>query len=318
MPTNPTDIALRRLRSEREAHGYRGMTFPRFRPLLRNVESDPAIVAIGAVRSGGADDGREVGLALGWLNPNRTAGAELLSLFVRADDRGRGVGRALLAELERTVAAVGCPTLVSVYMTRLAAVDAFEAVLRARQWSPPVRRMLVFRAHRDRLREAEWFDAFQAPPPGTQIKPWAALTAEERDVLARNIAERPERTPPDVNPFRFEGRGIDGAASEPALSLACTVDGQVVGWNLAHRIDAQTVRFSCSYVWPEMQGRLPLLTLWDHAFHRLEESGYTYVSWAVSPHHEAMVRFNEQVLLPHVDDFDETRGAMKNFEATAR
>jgi ribosomal protein S18 acetylase RimI-like enzyme len=289
------------------------MTFPRFRPLLRRAGVDTQVVAIGATRTGGVDDGAEVGLAIGWINPGPAAQAELLSVFVRSDCRGRGCGNDLLAELERAVAGAGCRSIASVYMTRLPAVEAFEAMLRRRGWSPPSRRMLIFRARRDRLREADWFDLFAAAPAGTVIKPWAEVTDAERAALARAMAEKPERTPDDVNPFRFEGRGLDGAEPEPGLSLACVVDGAVVGWNLAHRIDQRAARFSCSYVWPEMQGRLPLLTLWDHAFHRLEDAGYESVSWAVSPHHEAMVRFNEQMLLPYVEDYDETRGSTKTF-----
>jgi Acetyltransferase (GNAT) family. len=316
LPDAPTGLELRRLGSPEHAFPFRSMTFPRFVPVLRQAGANPGVVAIGATIAGGPADGSEVGLALGWLGPTSNGAAELLSLNVRADRRGTGIGRALLAELERVFIALGAASLASVYMTRLPSVSAFEAVLRARGWSDPVRRMLVFRTRRERLREADWFDLFQTLPPGTQIKPWHEITDVERAVLQRNLAENPGRAPDDVNPFRFEGRGIDDSAPEPALSLACLVDGEIVGWNMAHRIGPASVRFSCSYVWPDKQARLPLLALWDWAFHRLEPAGYTHVSWAVSPHHEAMVRFNEQMLLPYVDEFDETRGSIKTFAAS--
>lgn len=317
-PDSPPSVDLVRLATPEQAAAFRLMTFPRFEPLLRQTGANPGVFAIGAIATGGAGDGAELGLALGWHSASSHGAAELLSLFVRASRRGAGLGRALLGELERQLAAAGALSVRTVYMTRVRSVAAYEAVLRARGWGDPVRRMLVFRTRRERLREAEWFDLFQQLPAGTEIKPWSETSDIERAALRRHLDEDPTRAPEDVNPFRFEGRGIDGSPPEPALSLACLVDGEIVGWNMAHRIAPGSVRFSCSYVWPDKQARLPLLALWDFAFHRLEPAGYAHVSWAVSPHHEAMVRFNEQMLLPYVDEFDETRGAMKMLTGAAR
>jgi GNAT superfamily N-acetyltransferase len=311
LKSSPLKIEFRRLTNEGEARRFRGMTFPRFLPILRRTGTNTGVVAIGGVQRGSPTEGDELALALGWFNANNGGNAELLSLFVHREHRGRGLARAALAELERVLKELGARTISSVYVTRLDSAEAFEAVLRARQWSPPLRRMLLYRTHRDRLREADWFDLFQNTGPGVEIREWGRLTDAERSQLAQDITARADRAPNDVNPFRFEGTGIDGSAAEPALSLACLLDGRVIGWNLAHRLHPRLVRFSCSFVWPEMQGLLPLLTLLDQAYHRLQQTTYLQVSWAVAPHHEAMVRFNEHTLLQYVDDFDESRGAIK-------
>lgn len=300
-----------RLDAAAAAEPFRAMTFPRFRSRLRELGPESPVAAVGLTEAAEATEAIPVGLALAVCGTEDGRAADLLSLYVNPNYRGRGLGRRLLTAMEDQLEQRGMHRLNTVYMTRLPHLEAYEAVLRANGWSEPRRRMYVFRTDRDHLEQAEWFHFFETPPAGVSIVPWTEISVEAREELRQAIASPASVLPQDVNPFLFEGVGIDGSPQEPALSFGCVRGNEIIGWHLAHRIGSDAVRFSCSFIRPDLQEQLPLLTLWRHAFQQLGRHGYVHVSWAIAPHHEEMLRFNEHLLAPHVLDFDETRGATK-------
>lgn len=292
------------------------MTFPRFRRFLypRLGTGVVGVVMMGSGTQSG--EGRPLGLCVGFI-PTESGGgeAELLSLYVRPTHRGRGVGTRLLGAMEEVMRQRGCAGVGTVYMTRIPSLAAFEALLQTRGWSQPVRRMSIFKTDTVRLREASWMPLFQTLPRGFEIVRWDTIGAVAREDLRCTLSDLQGAVPRDVDPFLYEGLGIDGSPAEPELSLGCLHEGRVVGWHLVHRLGAEQVRFSCSYVRAEVQVQVPLLALWNHAFRSMPTDRSTEVSWAIAPQHEAMAKFTQRLLGSFVTHTDETRGARKPLSA---
>ncbi len=263
------------------------MTFPHYRSLLGSADTD--MVALAAMQNGQA-----VALVLA-----RPGAATLLSLFVTASHRRQGVGRRLLAAMETELARHGCQEVGAVWMSSMPGAAAFAALLRRQAWSLPQARMVIYRAERARLGEASWLFGLAGLPDGHAIVPWSDLVPEQMSKL-RQAIHFEAWVPPDLVPFDFAGIGIDGAASEQKLNLAYIVWGDVVGWNFAHRIDAQTVRASCTFVRPDLQQQLIMLALWREAFVRAAALEYRTISWAVSVARQAMVTFNDKYMAPYI------------------
>ncbi|MES2295985.1 MAG: GNAT family N-acetyltransferase [Pseudomonadota bacterium] len=265
-----------------------GMTFPKYRHLLSL--SDPRVAGVVALQ-----DGMPVALALAAIQKDT---ATLLSLYVSEDHRRQGTGAATLTALEAEVAGRGCGGIETVWMSAPIEVNAFAFVLQRLHWSSPQARMHVYRATCDSLASVGWIRRFADLPFGHSIVPWQLVTPAQLTRLKQAIRFE-SWIPADLDPFAFAGDGFDGAPSEPALNLACIANDEVVGWNLAHRIDAACVRVSCTYVRPALQAQLLMLAMWRDFFERLSLTAYQQVSWAVSVEREAMIRFNEKFMLPY-------------------
>jgi GNAT superfamily N-acetyltransferase len=263
------------------------MTFPNYRPLLAPLERDTAAVA--AYR-----DGVPIALALA-----QRGQGQLLSIFVAAEHRRQGVGGGLLRTLQRALADSGCSACYAIWMDSMVGADGFRALLLGQAWSAPAARMIIYRAELARLAEAKWILNMADAPEGHAIVAWSSLAPEQIKRLRQAIRFE-GWVPADLDPFQFAGLGIDGALSEPQLNFAYTVWGDVVGWNFGHRINAGTVRASCTFVRPNLQNELTMLALWRHAFFSATRAGYRRVSWAVSVTRPAMMKFNDRYMSPYL------------------
>ncbi len=155
-----------------------------------------------------------------------------------------------------------------------------------------------------------WIHAFSNLPVGHAVIPWSDLEPEQ--IITLQQAIRFEGwVPPELMPFDFAGKGIDGALPEQKLNLACTVWGEVVGWNFAHCINAQAARVSCTFVRPDLQQQLFMLNLWREVFVRLVDTEYRNISWAVCVKRNAMVNFNDKYMAPFLSQRSETWGSSK-------
>lgn len=298
-------LTIQILSTALEAMPFATMTFPHFRPHLSHLSAAGRFLALGAYW-----DGKPVGLAL-VLSP-QNGSAELLSLFIAPDLRRRGIASALLAKSKEVLAARGASVLAAVWMTGTPGAVAFEALLRRQGWDSPQPRMIIYRADIESLSTADWVHAFATLPAGHAIVSWADLRPNQLATL-RQAVRFDGWIPPDLEPFSFAGMGIDGAPAEPRFNLACTAWDEVVGWNFAHHIEAETARFSCTFVRPDLQNQLLLLALWREAFMRIADSPYRQVSWAVAVHRMAMVQFLDHYLLPYARSRQETRGSQCRF-----
>lgn len=282
---------LRCVRLRETAGVFESMTFPSFRSSLASLGETPEIVAMGAFGP------EPVGLALGL---RVEGGYCLASLFVKPEARRKGIGRRLLGELEREISAEGGTRMETSYRSGLATTSAFEAVLAKRGWTPPRVRQVYCRCS-PRMLEADWARDWR-PPEGYEIVPWSSVTDEDRRHLRESQAAC-AWYPESLSPLVHE---VD---CEPLNSIGLRHGGRIVGWLLTHRIDAMTIRYTCSYLDPKLQSIGRIVGLYVSAA-RLQTAALgpaTRAVWTIPVIHPRMVAFARRRMAPHLDEFAEFR-----------
>lgn len=115
---------------------YKLLTYPAYRPLLKQLRRDSSVVAVGLHNSSFS-----IGLALASIDSDSSR-AQILSLFVRPDYRNQGLGKSLFMCLENLLYRRGCSRLELVYVPNQT-TPALEAILAQRQWNTPLPQMLM-------------------------------------------------------------------------------------------------------------------------------------------------------------------------------
>ncbi len=275
---------------------YQAFTFPTFRARLQRL--GPLSIAIGAVKAG-----CPVGLVLAELSPDLRV-AEVLSIFVTPAARRSGVGTALLTQLEQTLAERGCTEVQMVFMTGKPAIAALEQLLEKRHWTAPEPRMIVCKSTIDRITQAPWMAQNRLPASFT-LFPWHELTAAERDTLHQ---EQQTATwfPADLAPLAQEQENL-----EPLNSLGVRYQGSVVGWVMTHRLNADTIRYTCSFIRADLQRRGRIIPLYVEAIRRQAIAGIPNGIWTVPLRHTAMFNFVQNRMASYMTSIEMTKGTTK-------
>lgn len=90
--------------------------------------------------------------------------------------------------------------------------------------------------------------------------------------------------------------------------------GEVVGWVVNHLFDATTVRFTCSYMRDDLQGRGRLVAAYAESINRCRAAGITEAIWTVPVQFPRMVAFSRRHLMPYTTSLTETRGSYKSLD----
>ena len=286
------------------------MTFPRFRHLLlmfpaprfpgdgdrRNVIATGMVARVGA---------QPVGLALAATPQDAPAEAELLSLFVDPEWRGRGVATALLAALESQLVARGTVRIEGTYMTGKPAIQALERVLEKRGWEKPSIRTVSVKFTPEEARKTPWYRRTLLPRGG-EIFAWRDATPEELARLQQGH---------DASPWIAEGLepwAHAQAGFDPASSVGLRYKGEIVGWVINHRIWKETIRFTCSFMRPDLARRAAILPLYVAAIERAAEAGYQYCTFITPVRYKEMVDFVVNHCARWIGYVGETRGVGKD------
>lgn len=287
-----------------DASKYTQFTFPSFRsPLQGNIEANPLIVAIRA-----SDLGQPIGLAIAEIRQSTVA--EVLSIFVNPPYRSAGIGTALLIRLEAELALRSCTTAKLVYMAGKPTTPALESLLQTCHWTAPEPRMLVCRGQTEMVVKAPWIQRYSHLPAAYRIFPWVEITPEEREVIQQTQAVH-SWIPEDLVPFRYEQN------LEPLNSLGLRYQGQVVGWVINHRLDPDTIRYTCSFVREDLQKMGRIISLYAEACKRQANANIPNGIWTVPYIHKAMVNFVKHRWVPYLTSVAETRGSSKLLDAKA-
>lgn len=280
---------------------YQRFTFPLYRARLLAGTIQGATVAIGAM----AGD-RAIGLVLAELVPAQRS-ANLLSIFVDPSHRCRGIGTALLTRLEQELQQQGCPELQLVYVTGKPSTAALERLLQRCHYPSPQPRMIVCKSTTERIAAAPWMQKYYLPP-AFQIVPWVDITPSERYTIQQQQDEH-AWIPADLVPFQLEDN------FEPINSLALRYRQQVVGWVITHRLDANTIRYTCSFVRDDLQRMGRIIPMYVTAIQRQEQAGIRNGIWTVPRRHTAMFNFVQQRMAAYMTSIEETRGMTKSLGA---
>lgn len=287
------------------------MTFPAYRhflalqPAPRHADEGDARVVEPLVLAAWRG-GVPVGLAVAELPVGDTFAPELLSLYVRADARDRGIATRLIAALEAAVRARGFDRLEAVYMTGAPGIDALERVWQKNDWEPPAARTVSVRFTPDQLASMPWFGRVRLPEPAFSMFPWTALTREDKQEMARSHLETPWMAA-GLEPWRHDHHGFD-----PVSSIGLRYHGRVVGWFITHRLAPDFVRFTCSFMRVDLSRRGRSLALYTESVRRLQAEGRVRMCSMITPvRFTSMVAFIREHIAPWATSVGETRGTHK-------
>lgn len=293
---------------------FETMTFPVYRPLLK-LEPRPLHPEMGdnklvqPLAIGAFLEDKPVGLVLA-ETPVKGPSApgsrdpEMLSLFCHKGSRDRGVGRALVTQLEKALAERGFARVHAVYMTGKPSIAAVESILRRRRWSPPVARTVTVRFTPDEAAATPWFGV-RFLEPDYEIFPWKELTPEERAEIERSHKESPWISE-GLEPWLHDRYGFD-----PVSSLGLRYKGEVVGWVINHRLSADRLRFTCSFVRKPLGSRGRIFPVFSASIARAREAGYRHCLFITPVRFKTMVKFIERRCKRWAGFVGETRGSTK-------
>ena len=259
-----------------EAAEYVNLTFAPMRAKLPFVTTDGPLVAIAATGPDGP-----IGLVYGEIDQQNTG--HVRSLFVKAAHRNRGIARSLLRAVEEQFRKRGCLRMQIAYLTGKPSTEALERVLSAAEWDQPLLKNLMCRLD-ERIRGWRAFQRATWLADEFELFPWTELSSEDRVTIERTQAER-LWIPPDLVPFQYE------KDFEPLTSFGIRYHGQPVGWMITHRLAPDTIRYTCSFIQKERQGRSRILAVYHEAYRAQSAAGVPYVLFMVPAHHPTMVKF---------------------------
>lgn len=294
-----------------EKAAIEGLTFPAFRHLLdlspqpRFEDSSRRLIQPLAVV---ADlDGTVVGMVLAELPIEGQGTPEILSVFVQPAVRCQGIADHLMGRVVQEIADRGFEAVNAVYMTGKPEIAALEKIFWKQGWLPPVVRMTVVRFTVDELDNIPWM-RWARVRKGYEAVLWSDLGTE--DLAALRASDDSEVwIPPDLKPWDHTRAGF-----EPQTSMALKRDGLVVGWVLNHALSEDFIRYTCSYIRPDLKPPGLLVMLYRASLDRMRSTNFTIGTLTAPAKHPQMVKFLKRHAAPYVSFVGETRGTRKNLE----
>lgn len=299
-PVGPDDIAA-----------VSSMTFPAYRHLLQLAptprhpeQGDTTTIKPLAVAAW--VDGQPIGLAVAEVPAGPAGLPELLSLFVRETHRRQGVADALVDAVEGEVAARGFETVQAVYTTGKPEIDTVERLFSRRGWHDPIARTVTVRFSPAQALATNWFGRLEFPRDDYEIIAWTDVRPDEREALMQE--QRDEQwIPSGLEPWRHDRLGFDEVSS-----VGLRYKGRLAGWVINHRVAADTVRFTCSWMRNDMRGLARILPLYTESLRRLLDSGACSTCMFITPvAYTGMVEFVRRRCAKWGSFFGETKGTYK-------
>lgn len=237
-----TPADLKKLKDD-ELTVYRQFLKEEFWPCLQGkdpweIESAEIFAAVAMT-----DDDVPVGLALLTLRRSLTW-AILLSITLNSSSGDQDVGKQLLEHLEGFLRGIECHVFTYMYSDNDPDFTQLEALLSQDGWNTP--QLLLIRCHFEGHKfNAPWFKRYvKIPlPENFEFFPWTKLKPRERELLEHKQEEG--IFPPSVSPFHQE-KNI-----EPLNSLGVRFKGDVIGWMITNRLDADTICYSSFFIEPD-------------------------------------------------------------------
>ena len=295
-----TLLHIARLTECRANSTYLAMTFPHFRPRLRRIEFDENLQAFAL-----HGDNKVMGLALAEIDTVFQS-AEMLSIFLRKECRGKGHGKHFLETVEQRLADMNITSLEGKFTRRGGKPHVIEKLLASCCWSAPKLRMRLYDLLTDSILQSRWVSNFVVLPENYEISPWSTVRPSEIIKLRGQ-----SWIPKDLHPENHIYAGNDGSDTLLPLCFVCRFRGDIIGWHFTHKIDTTQVRFSVSYIHPEFQRDMVLIGLWYHAAVATDRHGFERVRMGVKTTHKKMLEFCEQFMMPQATSIDDSMGVTK-------
>ena len=264
---------------------YKHLTYPWLQERLdKLLPSDLTNIALGVVLQG-----QPVGLVLAEYSINQNQ-ANILSLIVAKEHRQRGLGTALLIQIEEILKGYGCQQLNLLYTLNLA-TPILERMLKQQNWTPASFYSLQCLTNRATINQAPFLHGYTLPKKFT-IFPWAELTAQER----AKIEQRDEglNYPEELSPFKED-------QIEVVSSVGLRYREEVVGWSIVQRVMPNCVTYKALFVKPEFRSLAIGVYLLAASINlQLTDDKVTEAMFIVLTENTRMVRFVNRRLAPYL------------------
>lgn len=260
---------------------YAELTFPTLAPgstALERIKGE--LLALSAMAAG-----KMIGMAMAERQADGTA--QLLSLKVDPSWRRRGIGTGLLQRLMIVLAKEGLAPLTLRYKASPELSTCFEPILARLGWSAPRTDFVLLEGRSNQLAAINWADRFPIAAPYSLL-PWHQLsTRQTSQVRALNA---PTELQPPADPRELE----------PTVSLALLHHDTPVGWVLAQRNGANSVRYSSLFVATSHRGRARGLALLAEAFRSQHNARIPIARTAIDHRNKAMLQLLKRHLGVHL------------------
>lgn len=278
---------------------YETFTFPVFRSRLYLAQPQGTTVAVGANYNQ-----KPIGLAMAEILPDNQS--KILSIFVDASHRNQGVGTVLINHLEKKLKQQSCQSIEIVYTTGKSTSIALEQVLKKNNWTAPQPRMLVCNCDLTMLK-APWLQKKYSLPSEYSIFPWTEITQQER-IKLQNQKQNETWIPDQLNPLIHENN------LETLNSLGLRYRNQIVGWVITHRLSPDTIRYTCSYIKPNLQRLGRILALYAESI-KLQTTDPEIINivWTVPFIYSSNINFVKRRMKNYMNSIEESRESFKIF-----
>lgn len=284
------------------------LTFPALRALYRRLGTPDIPAAEDRPFALTARRGtRAIGFLLGCAEGGQPGLFRIHSVYVSPPMRQKGVATALWEKAEAYCREQGGTRLMVNYVVGKPAIAHLEKILARQGWSEPQQSMLVIKTHMELAVQAPWYKEW-ALPENYRIASWGEATEEEKEEILSSHAE--ERwIAEDLIPFRYL------PDHHPETSLALYREGRIRGWLINHLVQG-VVRYTCSFVHPELQRKGRVFVLYSEAMRRMQALGLDQGMWTVPTRHPAMQAFAKRWMQPYSTSFTESRDALKELSGS--
>jgi len=274
-------IVLERL----NAPTYKHLTYPWFQERLDTLLSPELTnIAIGV-----AVQGQPVGLVLAEYLPNQNQ-ANMLSLMVAQEHRQRGIGTALLMQIEEILKEYSCQKLDILYKLNLT-TPILERMLKQQNWVPASFYSLQCLTNRETINQAPFLHRYTLPKKFT-IFPWVELTAQERTEIEQR--DNGLNYPDELCPFKED-------RIEALSSVGLRYREEVVGWSIVQRMMPNCVIYKSLFVKQEFRSTALGVHLLAASINRqLTDEKVTDSMFFVLKNNTPMVRFLNRRLAPYL------------------
>ena len=235
---------------------YASLTFPSLAPDSRRLAALTGELLAVSAMAGGTMVGLVIAERSAQATAQTPAKATVCSLMVAPGWRRQGIATRLMFHLQRFLAQQSVQTLALRYHTSSALPSPVEPLLQRLGWAAPRTDFVLLQSSAERLACTGWSTRFPLVAP-------YALFAWQDATAADLAAALTLGAPPDLLPPAPSAAGL-----EPAVSLGLRCHGALVGWLIAHRLDARTVRYSSVYVAPAHRSLARGLSLLAEGFVR--------------------------------------------------
>lgn len=267
------------------APAYKHLTYPWLQERLDQLSpQNLRNIAIGV-----ALQGQPVGLVLAEYPTNQNQ-ANILSLIVAQEHRQRGLGTALLMQIEEILKEHGCQQLNILYNLNLT-TPILERILKQQNWTPAYFYSLQCLTNRETIKQAPFLHRYTLPNKFT-VFPWVELTAQEQTKIEQR--ENGLNYPDELCPLKEE-------RIEPISSVGLRYEGEVVGWSIFQRATPNFVIYKSLFVKSELRS----IGLGVHLFvasanRQLTDKKVTEAMFIVSKENTQMVRFINRHITPYL------------------